>query len=97
MREMKKYNHKLADAMELGAREVLSISWERLRQTKSGVAADLTISEGSAAIKYNVYLREKVILLQFASSDRGRVELAARLLRLAGVGAEVKKVGDSDI
>jgi hypothetical protein len=33
-----------------------------------------------------VYLGDKVEL-QFHSSDRSRVELAARLLRLAGVGA----------
>ncbi len=55
-------NHKLADAMELGA-EGLSVSWEGLRQTKSGVAADLTISVGGVAIKYNVYLRDDVIKL----------------------------------
>jgi len=59
---------------------------------KSRVAADLTISEGGVAVKYNVYLRDD-ILLQFHSSDRSRVELAARLLRLVGVGAEVRKVG----
>jgi len=48
-------------------------------------------------VKYNVYLRENVIKHQFASTDRSRVELAARLLRLAGVGAEVKKVGGRDV
>jgi hypothetical protein len=36
-------------------------------------------------------------LLQFQSKDRGRAELAARLLRLAGVGAEVKKEGSRDV
>jgi hypothetical protein len=56
----------------------------------------LIISVGGAAVKYNVYLRENAILLQFASTDRNRVELAARLLRLAGVGAEVKKEGSRD-
>ncbi len=91
-------NYKLAEAVELGA-EGLNVSWEGLRRRTEGglVAADLIISVGGVAVRYNVYLREKVILLQFASSDRGRVELAARLLRLAGVGAEVRKVGDSDI
>ncbi|MCC6035438.1 MAG: hypothetical protein LM559_00075 [Pyrobaculum sp.] len=65
-----------------------------IRLTESGcVAADLTFSEGGAAVKYNVYLRNAVEL-RFQSSERGRVELAARLLRLAGVSAEVKKVGD---
>jgi hypothetical protein len=48
-------------------------------------------------VKYNVYLRENVIKHQFVSTDRSRVELAARLLRLAGVGAEVKKVGGRDV
>jgi len=91
-------NHKLAGAMKLGA-EGLDIHWEGLRRrTESGpVAADLTISEGDVAIKYNVYLSENAIELQFNSTDRSRAELAARLLRLAGVGAEVRKVGSRDV
>jgi len=90
-------NHKLAEAMELGARG-LNVSWEGLRRTDKGlVAADLTISEGDVEIKYNVYLRRHDILLEFRSTDRGRAELAARLLRLAGVTAEVKKEGDRDV
>ncbi len=90
-------NHKLAEAVELGA-EGLSVSWEGLRRTESGrVAADLTISVGGAAVKYNVYLRGDAIELEFHSTDRDRVELAARLLRLAGVSAEVKKKGSMDI
>jgi tetratricopeptide (TPR) repeat protein len=84
-------SHKLAEAVELGA-EGLDIRWERLRGTKGGrVAADLTISVGGVAVKYNVYLRENTILFEFNSTDRSRVELAARLLRLAGVSAEVKR------
>ena len=59
------------------------------------VAADLTISEGGIAVKYNVYVRNTVVL-QFVSTDRSHAELAARLLRLAGVGAEVKKEDDRD-
>jgi hypothetical protein len=86
-------NHKLAEAVKLGAGG-LDISWEGLRRTKKGrVAADLTISEGNAAVKYNVYLRRDDILLRFRSTDRSRAELAARLLRLAGVSAKVKKEG----
>ncbi|MFZ8838501.1 MAG: PaRep2b protein, partial [Pyrobaculum sp.] len=68
-----------------------------VRRTKGRVAADLTISEGDVAVKYNVYLRKDDILLLFASTDRSRVELAARLLRLAGVAAEVKKEGGRDV
>jgi hypothetical protein len=77
--------------MKLGA-EGLDIRWEGLRRrTEKGlVAADLTISGGNAAVKYNVYLSNKVEL-QFQSTDRSRVELAARLLKLAGVNAEVRK------
>jgi hypothetical protein len=68
-----------------------------IRLTEKGhVAADLTISEGDIEIKYNVYLSEKAIELQFESTDRSRVELAARLLKLAGVSAEVKKRKDRD-
>jgi hypothetical protein len=63
-----------------------------IRRTEGGlVAADLTISEAGIAVKYNVYLLKDAILLQFTSSDQSRVELAARLLKRAGVGAEVKK------
>ena len=62
-----------------------------IRLTDRGrVAADLTISEAGVAIKYNVYLHDAVVL-QFVSTDRSRAELAARLLRLAGVSAEVKR------
>ncbi len=59
------------------------------------VAANLTISEDGVAVKYNVYLGD-VIVLQFHSMDRCRVELAARLLRLAGVTAEVRGEGGGD-
>ncbi|MFZ8838447.1 MAG: PaRep2b protein, partial [Pyrobaculum sp.] len=69
-----------------------------IRHTESGsVAADLIISVGGVAVKYNVYLREDYILLRFESTDRSRAELAARLLRFAGVGAEVKRKGDEDV
>ncbi len=70
---------------------------DNIRLTESGVAADLTISEGGIEIKYNVYLRSDTIEIEFHSTDRSRVELAARLLKLAGVSAEVKKVGSKDI
>jgi hypothetical protein len=36
-------------------------------------------------------------VLEFHSTDQSRVELAARLLRLAGVSAEVKKVSGRDV
>ncbi len=90
-------NYKLTEAVKLGAREVLSISWERLRLTKSYVAADLTISEVNAAVKYNVYLRGDAVELQFRSTDRSRVELAARLLRIAGVDAELERDSSRDV
>jgi hypothetical protein len=61
------------------------------------VAADLTISEGGAAVKYNVYLLKDAIVLEYNSTDQNRAELAARLLRLAGVDAELKKVGGRDV
>jgi hypothetical protein len=90
-------NYKRYEAMKLGA-EGLSVSWEGLRRrTEDGpVAADLTISVGGVAVKYNVYLHRGEIMLQFQSTDRSRAELAARLLRHAGVSAEVKKVGGRD-
>jgi hypothetical protein len=56
----------------------------------------LIISEGGIAVKYNIYLRND-ITLQFLSTDRSRAELAARLLKLAGVDAEVKKEGSRDV
>ncbi len=58
-------NHKLAEAVELGA-EGLDIRWEGLRRTEGGrVAADLTISAAGVAVKYNVYLRKNAIELNF--------------------------------
>jgi hypothetical protein len=75
----------------------VEVQISNIRLTKSGVAADLTISEAGIAVKYNVYLREDAIELEFKSTDRGRVELAARLLKLAGVSAEVKKEGGRDV
>jgi hypothetical protein len=90
-------NHRLSEAVRLGAGG-LDIRWEGLRRTEKGyVAANLIVSEGDAEIKYNVYLWEK-ISLEFLSTDRSRVELAARLLKLAGVSAEVKrKEGGRDV
>jgi len=89
-------NHKLAEAVGLGA-EGLNIRWEELRRTESGlVAADLTISALVATVKYNIYLRGHDILLQFHSADRNRAELAARLLKLVGVSTEIGKVGSRD-
>jgi hypothetical protein len=71
---------------------------DSIRLTEGGnVAADLTISEGGVAVKYNVYLLKKAIELQFHSTDRSHAELAARLLRLAGVSAEMKKVGNRGV
>jgi len=90
-------NHKLAEAVELGA-GALDIRWEGLKRTEGGrVAADLIISVGGVAVKYNVYLSENAIELQFASSDRSRVELAAHLLRLAGVVAELERDSSRDV
>jgi hypothetical protein len=90
-------NHKLYEAMKLAA-EGLDIRWEGLRLTEKGrVAADLTISVSGAAVKYNIYLLKDTILLLFHSTDRSRAELAARLLRLAGVTAEVEKEGGKDV
>jgi hypothetical protein len=80
------------------ARVEVQLDRDNIRLTDGGnVAADLTLSEAGAAVKYNVYLRGDAVELQFASTDRSRVELAARLLRLAGVSAEVKKEGGRDV
>jgi hypothetical protein len=71
---------------------------DSIRRTEGGlVAADLTISEGGIEIKYNVYLRSDKVELQFVSTDRSRVELTARLLKLVGVGTEVEKAGGGDV
>jgi len=74
----------------------VEVQVDNIRLTEGGnVAADLIISEAGVAVKYNVYLRS-MVELRFQSADRYRVELAARLLKLAGVNAEVKKREDSD-
>jgi hypothetical protein len=76
----------------------LQLDKNGVRLTESvNVAADLTLSEAGVAVKYNVYLRENKVELQFQSMDRSRAELAARLLRMAGVNAEVKKVGGGGV
>jgi hypothetical protein len=90
-------NPNLVEAMKLAAMG-LNVSWEGLRRTEEGlVAADLILSVAGIANKYNIYLSGDVIKLQFESTDRGRVEVAARMLRLVGVRAEVKKAGGGDV
>jgi len=80
------------------ARVEVQLDKDSIRRTEGGlVAADLIISEAGTAVKCNVYLRDRAIVLHFVSSDRSHAELAARLLRLAGVSTEVKKVGDRDV
>jgi hypothetical protein len=56
----------------------------------------LTISEAGVAVKYNVYLSDK-IEVEFQPTDRSRVKLAACLLKLAGISAEVRKRKDRDV
>jgi hypothetical protein len=80
------------------ARVKVQLDKDSMRRTEGGlVVADLIISEAGTAVKCNVYLRDRAIVLHFVSSDRSHAELAARLLRLAGVSAEVKKVSDRDV
>jgi len=68
----------------------VEVGWEGLRRTPCGcAAARLTISEGSVEIEYSVYLRGDIRLI-FQSADRSRADLAAGLLRRAGVGAKVR-------
>jgi hypothetical protein len=85
----------LSDKFEEFVEEArVEVRVDNIRLTESGyVAADLTISEAGAAVKYNMYLRGDVMVLEFHSTDRSRVELAAYLLKLAGISAEVKKEG----
>jgi len=90
-------SEKFEEFMKEARVEVL-LDKDSIRLTDGGnVTADLTISEAGIAVKYNVYLSEKAFKLQFASTDRSRVELAAWLLKLAGVDAEVKKEGGRDV
>jgi hypothetical protein len=71
---------------------------DNISDASNGVVADLIISVDNISIKYNVYLRDQHdITLVFESTDRSRVELAARLLKHAGVAAEVRKEGDRDV
>jgi hypothetical protein len=80
------------------AKVEVQLDEDSIRLTEGGnVAADLTLSEGGVAVKYNVYLLKKAVELQFHSTDRSHAELAARLLRLAGVSAEVKKESGGDV
>ncbi len=74
---------------------VISTFLEQLRLPLRSLT-NLTISEAGVAVKYNVYL-SNTIKLQFKSADQGRSELAARLLKLAGVTADVQKEGGRDM
>ncbi len=89
----------LSDKFNEFVKEALvEVRVDNIRRTKKGhVAADLSISEGGIEIKYNVYIRDRAIELEFQSTNRSRVELAARLLRLGDVNVDVKKKGDSDV
>ncbi len=88
---------KFKEFME-AARVEVWLDKDSIRQTKKDyVTADLTISGGGVAVKYNVYLSKNAIELKVESTDRSHAELAAHLLRLAGVSAEVKKREDSDV
>ncbi len=91
LRDERIINHELAEAVKLGA-EGLDIRWEGLRRRteKGPVAADLIISMGDVAVKYNVYLRNTIVL-DFHSANQKHVELATFLLRLVGVDVEVRK------
>ena len=87
--------HEFVEAAKVEVR----LDKDSIRLTEKGrVAADLIISEAGVAIKYNVYLSVNAIELHFRSADRSRAELAALLLRHAGVSAEVRKteVGGRD-
>jgi hypothetical protein len=73
---------------------VLKVRFCGVRLTRGGsVAVCLAISVGGVEVEYNVYLLKKDIELRFYSTDRSRAELAARLLKLAGVNAEVREAG----
>ncbi len=69
---------------------VISTFLEPLRLPLRSLTS-LTLSEAGVAVKYNIYLSDK-IEVEFQPTDRSRVEPAARLLKLAGVGAEVKSM-----
>jgi hypothetical protein len=75
----------------------VEVQFGNIRLTDKGhVAADLIISVGGVAVKYNVYLRRDDILLQFHSTDRSRVELAAPAIEASWCQCtELKKVGGS--
>jgi len=76
----------------------MEVRLDNIRLTDRGlVVTDLTLSDAGVAVKYNVYLRKTDIMLLFNSTVRSRVELAARLLKLAGVDAEVTRVGNRNV
>jgi len=66
------------------------------RSPRGLVAADLVVPVGGVEVKYGIYL-QKDITLKFASTDRGRAELAANFLKLMNVDAEVKRMGGRDV
>ncbi len=82
--------------MELGSKVSVRIEERSWRRIKGGAAVNIYISAGGVLGEFNLYLQEKV-LLEFKSTDRGEVELKARLLSLAGVEVRVRKEGNRDV
>jgi len=78
------------------ARVEVRLDENSIRGTKGGGAADLIISVSGVAVTYTVYLSE-AIRLTYTSTDRSRAELAALLLKLAGVDAAVWKGGGTGV
>jgi 23S rRNA pseudoU1915 N3-methylase RlmH len=78
------------------ARVEVRLDKDSIRGTKGGGAADLTISVSGVAVTYTVYLSEAITLI-YTSTDRSRAELAALLLKLAGVDAAVWKGGGTGV
>ena len=61
-----------------------------IRRTRKGNAvADLFLSDGVGGVKFRLYMQRRDVVLRFDTTNKGRAELALRLLKRVGVDAKV--------
>ncbi len=75
----------------------VDIELVEVRRTEGGATAVVKVKAGPWEARYNVYLREDEMMLNFNSTDVDRVYQMAHVLRLLGVRAEPKKESGRDV
>ena len=74
--------------------KAVDVKLEAVEKTGRGAKAVVAVKAGPREAKYDVYLKEKRVVLRFASTDVERVYQMAHVLKLLGVKAEPKTFED---